>query len=72
MVEELCLNMHLRNTLIPIVTYVGPLIAGILTGSFVVEKIFAIPGLGREFVTTITNRDYTTILGVTIFYMYTC
>ncbi|WP_150843784.1 MULTISPECIES: ABC transporter permease subunit [unclassified Clostridium] len=58
----------LRNTLIPIVTYVGPLIAGILTGSFVVEKIFAIPGLGREFVTTITNRDYTTILGVTIFY----
>ncbi len=58
----------LRNTLIPIVTYVGPLIAGILTGSFVVEKIFAIPGLGREFVQTITNRDYTTILGVTIFY----
>ncbi|WP_346894510.1 ABC transporter permease [Clostridium sp. UBA7503] len=58
----------LRNTLIPIVTYVGPLIAAILTGSFVVEKIFAIPGLGREFVTTITNRDYTTILGVTIFY----
>lgn len=58
----------LRNTLIPIVTYTGPLIAGILTGSFVVEKIFAIPGLGREFVQTITNRDYTTILGVTIFY----
>ena len=58
----------LRNTLIPVVTYLGPLIAGILTGSFVIEKIFAIPGLGREFVTTITNRDYTTILGVTIFY----
>lgn len=58
----------LRNTLIPIVTYLGPLVAGILTGSFVVEKIFAIPGLGREFVTTIGNRDYTTILGVTIFY----
>lgn len=58
----------LRNTLIPIVTYLGPLIAGILTGSFVVEKIFAIPGLGREFVTTITNRDYTVIMGVTIFY----
>lgn len=58
----------LRNTLIPVVTYLGPLVAGILTGSFVVEKIFAIPGLGREFVTTITNRDYTTILGVTIFY----
>lgn len=58
----------LRNTLIPIVTYLGPLVAGILTGSFVVEKIFAIPGLGREFVTTIGNRDYTAILGVTIFY----
>lgn len=58
----------LRNTLIPIVTYLGPLIAGILTGSFVVEKIFAIPGLGREFVTTITNRDYTVIMGVTIFF----
>lgn len=58
----------LRNTLIPIVTYLGPLIAGILTGSFVVEKIFAIPGLGREFVTTITNRDYTVIMGVTVFY----
>ncbi|MGL4537523.1 MAG: ABC transporter permease subunit [Cetobacterium sp.] len=50
----------LRNTLIPIVTYLGP----ILTGSFVIEKIFAIPGLGSEFVTTITNRDYTVILGV--------
>lgn len=58
----------LRNTLIPIVTYLGPLIAGILTGSFVIEQIFAIPGLGREFVTTITNRDYTTIMGVTIFF----
>lgn len=58
----------LRNSLIPIITYLGPLIAGILTGSFVIEKIFAIPGLGREFVQTITNRDYTSILGVTIFY----
>lgn len=58
----------LRNSLIPVVTYLGPLIAGILTGSFVIEKIFAIPGLGREFVQTINNRDYTSILGVTIFY----
>lgn len=58
----------LRNTMIPVVTYVGPLVAGILTGSFVIEKIFAIPGLGREFVETITNRDYTTIVGVTIFF----
>ncbi len=58
----------LRNTLIPIITYLGPLVAGILTGSFVVEKIFAIPGLGREFVNTISNRDYTVIMGVTVFY----
>lgn len=66
--RSIIIKHALRNTLIPIVTYLGPLIAGILTGSFVVEKIFAIPGLGREFVTTITNRDYTVIMGVTIFY----
>lgn len=58
----------LRNSLIPVVTYVGPLVAGILTGSFVIEKIFGIPGLGREFVQSITNRDYTLITGVTVFY----
>ena len=58
----------LRNSLIPVVTYLGPLVAGVLTGSFVVEKIFAIPGLGNEFTTTITNRDYTSLLGVTAFY----
>ncbi len=58
----------LRNSLIPVVTYLGPLVAGVLTGSFVVEKIFAIPGLGNEFTTTITNRDYTSLLGVTVFY----
>lgn len=58
----------LRNSLIPIVTYMGPLIAGILTGSFVVEKIFGIPGLGNEFVSTITSRDYTMLLGVVVFF----
>lgn len=57
----------LRNALIPIVTYIGPLTAAILTGSFVIEKIFAIPGLGREFVTSINNRDYMVIMGLTIF-----
>ncbi len=57
-----------RNALIPVITYVGPMVAGILTGSFVVEKIFAIPGLGRHFVESVTNRDYTTIMGVTVFY----
>jgi oligopeptide transport system permease protein len=58
----------LRNSLIPIITYVGPLLASVLTGSFVVESIFGIPGLGREFVTSINNRDYTLIMGLTIFY----
>lgn len=58
----------LRNSILPVVTYVGPLIAAILTGSFVVERIFALPGMGRHFVQSITNRDYTTIMGITIFY----
>lgn len=58
----------LKNSLIPIVTYLGPLVAGVLTGSFVVEKIFAIPGLGNEFIQSVTNRDYSMLLGVTVFY----
>lgn len=57
----------LRNALIPVVTYVGPMVAYILTGSMVVESIFTIGGLGSSFVTSITNRDYTTIMAVTIF-----
>ncbi len=67
--QTIILYRHaLRNALIPIVTYIGPMSAGILTGSFIIETIFAIPGLGRHFVTSIYNRDYTVILGVTIFY----
>ncbi|MGB4338596.1 MAG: ABC transporter permease [Bacillota bacterium] len=58
----------LKNSVLPIITYLGPQAAAILTGSFVVESIFAIPGLGRYYVTSIYNRDYTTIMGVTIFY----
>jgi oligopeptide transport system permease protein len=57
----------LRNALIPVITYVGPLTASILTGSLVVENIFTIGGLGSQFVDSITNRDYTMIMGVTIF-----
>jgi oligopeptide transport system permease protein len=57
----------LRNSLIPVITYLGPLMAYILTGSFVVEKIFTIPGLGGEFINSITNRDYPMIMGTTIF-----
>ncbi len=58
----------LRNALIPVVTVLGPTVANLLTGSFVVEKIFAIPGLGVHFVNSVSQRDYTTIMGVTIFY----
>lgn len=67
--ERAVVYIHaLRNAIIPVVTYLGPLIAGILTGSFVVEQVFGVPGLGTFFVTSISNRDYTTIMGVTIFY----
>lgn len=58
----------LRNALLPVITFLGPLTAAILTGSFAVEKIFGIPGLGQWFVLSITNRDYTVIMGTTIFY----
>ncbi len=58
----------LKNSLIPVVTYMGPMIAAIMTGSFVTEKIFAVPGMGRHFVESVGNRDYTVLLGTTIFY----
>lgn len=57
----------LRNALVPVVTYVGPMVAYILTGSMVVENIFTIGGLGSTFVTSIVNRDYTMIMAVTLF-----
>lgn len=58
----------LGNAILPVITYIGPLAAALFTGSFIVETIFAIPGLGKYFVTSIYNRDYTVILGVTMFY----
>jgi len=58
----------LRNSVIPVITYMGPMVAGVLTGGFVVEKIFSIPGLGKYFVESITARDYPLIMGTTIFY----
>jgi oligopeptide transport system permease protein len=57
----------MRNAIIPVITYVGPLLAYTVTGSFVVEKIFNIPGLGREFINCITGRDYPMVMGTTIF-----
>ncbi len=64
---SIVLRHALKNVLIPIVTYLGPLIAGLMTGSFVIENLFAIPGIGRELVAAIQGRDYPVIIGLTIF-----
>ena len=67
--EKTVYTVHaLRNALLPIITVLGPTVAGLLTGSFVIETIFAIPGLGKWFVNGVSQRDYTTIMGITIFY----
>lgn len=58
----------IRNAILPVVSYLGPLVVSILTGSFIIEKIFAIPGLGNEFVESVTNRDYTVVMGTTVFF----
>ena len=66
--ERMVILKHgLRNAILPVVTYLGTLIANLLTGSFIVERLFAIPGLGKYFVDSITARDYNIIMGVTIF-----
>jgi oligopeptide transport system permease protein len=58
----------LRSALLPLVSYLGPAVAGLLTGSLIVERIFGIPGIGRYFVEGAVNRDYTLVLGVVIYY----
>ncbi|HUT53614.1 MAG TPA: ABC transporter permease [bacterium] len=58
----------LRNSMGPVVTVIGPLTAMLVTGSFIVEKIFSVPGMGRFFITAVTNRDYPLIMGVTLVY----
>lgn len=58
----------LRNAILPVITYIGPMTANIITGSVVVEQIFGIGGIGKYFVQSITNRDYTLIMGLTLFY----
>jgi ABC-type dipeptide/oligopeptide/nickel transport system permease component len=67
--ESAVLFKHaLRNSLVPVLTVMGPLTATLLTGSFVVEYVFAIPGMGRFFITAVTDRDYPLIMGVTLVY----
>jgi oligopeptide transport system permease protein len=64
--RNVVLHHALKNSLIPVITYFGPELAYIVTGSLVVEQIFAVPGIGRYFVNSITGRDYTLIMGTTI------
>jgi ABC-type dipeptide/oligopeptide/nickel transport system permease component len=67
--ERTVLNVHaLKNALIPVVTVIGPLFAALVTGTFVVEKIFGIPGMGKYFIDSIGNRDYPVIMGTTLLY----
>jgi oligopeptide transport system permease protein len=67
--EGVVIRRHLlRNALTPVVTILGPLAAGLVTGSLVVEYIFSIPGMGRFYITAVTNRDYPLIMGVTLIY----
>jgi len=69
MSEAVVIFVHaLKNSLVPIITYLGPLTASVLTGGFVAESVFNVPGLGRYFVNAISARDYTLIMGVTVFY----
>ncbi len=65
---QIIIHHALRNALIPVVTVIGPTVAGLMTGSFVIEKIFAIPGMGVHFVDSVSQRDYTAIMGITVFY----
>jgi oligopeptide transport system permease protein len=58
----------LKNALIPVATILGPLLAGVLTGSFIIEQIFNIPGVGDKFVESVSSRDYNLLTGVTIVY----
>lgn len=60
----------LRNALLPVLSYLGPLLANVLVGSFIIEKIFSIPGLGQWFVNSVANRDYSLIMGLTLFYSF--
>lgn len=65
---QVTIKHQIRNAILPVVTVLGPLVAALLTGTFVVEQIFAIPGLGRHYVLSIQNLDYTMVMGLTIFF----
>ncbi|MGD7043229.1 ABC transporter permease [Jeotgalibacillus proteolyticus] len=67
-VTKLVISHGIRNAILPVVSFIGPLFVFLITGTFVIEKIFAIPGIGRYFVDSIFNRDYPVIMGTTIFF----
>ena len=67
--ERMVITGHaLKNSLIPVITYIGPVFAAVLTGTFIIEHIFGIPGMGKHFITSIGNRDYAIIQGVMLVY----
>lgn len=68
--QKILIKHALRYAYLPVLTYLGPLTANILVGSFIIEKIFSIPGLGQWFVHSIGNRDYSVIMGLTLFYSF--
>ena len=65
---EVVAKHAMRNAILPVVTYVGPMIAMVVTGSFVIEKVFGIPGIGSLFTSSVLTRDYTLIMGITVFF----
>jgi ABC-type dipeptide/oligopeptide/nickel transport system permease component len=67
--ERVIMIRHaLKNAFIPVATVLGPMFAALVTGTFVVEQIFAIPGMGKYFITSVTNRDYAVVMGTTLLY----
>jgi ABC-type dipeptide/oligopeptide/nickel transport system permease component len=66
--RQVILSHAMKNSMIPVVTVFGPLLVGVVTGSFVVEQIFGIAGMGKFFITSVTNRDYPIVLGTILFY----
>jgi oligopeptide transport system permease protein len=60
----------IRNAMIPVITILGPALAGLVTGSFIIERMFGFPGMGREYVEAISRRDYSMIMGSTLIYVF--
>jgi oligopeptide transport system permease protein len=66
--HQIIFKHAMRGGLLPVVSFLGPALAGLITGSFVVEKVFNVPGLGQEFIKSVFNRDYPLIFGTVVFY----